>query len=168
MNQLYVYIYLLFFFYDSFSIKVIAEYWPEFLVLYSRSLLVIYFTYSSVYMSIPVSQFIPNPLLPLVSLSYFFNICDSVCIFFSIFNLNIKNLFTKLCWFLPSCLLSCFSCVWLFETLWTVVHQASLSMGFSRWEYWSGLLCPPPEDLPYQRIEPASYVSCIGRRALYH
>ena len=30
----------------------------------------------------------------------------------------------------------------------TVVHQAPLFMGFSRQEYWSGLLCPPPEDLP--------------------
>ena len=33
---------------------------------------------------------------------------------------------------------SCFSCVVLFETPWTVAHQASLSMGFSRQEYWSG------------------------------
>jgi len=35
-----------------------------------------------------------------------------------------------------------------FGTLWTVAHQASLSMGFSRQEYWSGLPCPPPGDLP--------------------
>ena len=33
-------------------------------------------------------------------------------------------------------------------TPWTVVHQAPLFMGFSRQEYWIGLLCPPPEDLP--------------------
>ena len=33
-------------------------------------------------------------------------------------------------------------------TLQTVAHQALLSMGFSRQEYWSGLPCPPPEDLP--------------------
>ena len=39
------------------------------------------------------------------------------------------------------------SCVWQFVTPWTVVHQASLSMGFSRQEYWSGLPCPPPRDL---------------------
>ena len=44
-------------------------------------------------------------------------------------------------------------------TLWTVAHQAPLSMGFSRQEYWSGLLCPPPEDLPNPRIEPASLIS---------
>ena len=40
--------------------------------------------------------------------------------------------------------LSCFSHVWLFATLWTVAHQASFSMGFSRQEYWNGLPCPPP------------------------
>ena len=46
------------------------------------------------------------------------------------------------------CLLSPFSCVWFFATLWTVAHQAPLSMGFSRQEYWSGLQCTPPGDLP--------------------
>ena len=46
-----------------------------------------------------------------------------------------------------------FNCVQLFATLWTVVHQAPLSMGFSRQEYWSGLLCPPAGDLPYPGTE---------------
>ena len=41
-------------------------------------------------------------------------------------------------------MLSRFSCVRLFVTLWTVTHQAPLSMGFSRQEYWSGLPCSPP------------------------
>ena len=41
------------------------------------------------------------------------------------------------------CMLSCFSCVPLFATLWTVAHQAPLSLGFSRQEYWSGLPCSP-------------------------
>ena len=49
---------------------------------------------------------------------------------------------------LHPCMLSCFNHVWLFATLWTVAHQAPLSMGFSRQEYWSGLPCPPPGDLP--------------------
>ena len=49
-----------------------------------------------------------------------------------------------------------FSDVWLFATLWTVVHQAPLSMGFSRQEFWSGLPFPPPGDLPNPGIEPAS------------
>ena len=44
----------------------------------------------------------------------------------------------------------------LFAILWTVAHQAPLSMGFSRQEYWSGLPCPPPGDLPNPGIEPAS------------
>ena len=44
----------------------------------------------------------------------------------------------------------------LFATPWTVAHQAPLSMGFSRQEYWSGLPCPPPEDLPDPGIEPRS------------
>ena len=38
----------------------------------------------------------------------------------------------------------------------TVAHQASLSMGFSRQEYWSGLPFPSPEDLPDPGIEPWS------------
>ena len=33
-------------------------------------------------------------------------------------------------------------------TLWTVVHQLPLSMGFSKQEYWSELPCLPPGDLP--------------------
>ena len=48
------------------------------------------------------------------------------------------------------------SVVWLFATLWTVGHQAPLSMGFFRQEYWSGLPCPPPGDLPDPGMEPAS------------
>ena len=41
-------------------------------------------------------------------------------------------------------------------TLWTVAHQAPLSMGFSRQEYWSGLPFPSPRDLPNSGIEPRS------------
>ena len=44
----------------------------------------------------------------------------------------------------------------LFATPWTVAHQAPLSMGFSRQEYWSGLLFPSPGDLPDPGIEPRS------------
>ena len=46
------------------------------------------------------------------------------------------------------CVCYLLSCVQLFVTLWTVVHQAPLSTGFSRQEYWSGLPFPPPEALP--------------------
>ena len=52
-----------------------------------------------------------------------------------------------------------FSCVQLFVSPWTVAHQAPLSMGISRQEYWSGLLCPPPGDLLEPGIEPESLAS---------
>ena len=48
--------------------------------------------------------------------------------------------------------LSCFSGVRLFATLWTVAHQAPLSMGFFRQEYWSGLPFPPPGIFLTQRL----------------
>ena len=53
-------------------------------------------------------------------------------------------------------------------TLWTVAHQAPLSMGFPRHEYWSGLPCPPPGDLLDPEIEPTSLTStCIYRWVFY-
>ena len=52
--------------------------------------------------------------------------------------------------------LSCFSCVQLFATLWTAAHQAPLSIGFSRQEYWSGFPFSSPGDLPDPGIEAAS------------
>ena len=51
------------------------------------------------------------------------------------------------------------SCVWLFETPWTGVHQAPLYMEFSRQEYWNELPFPPPAGLPDPGIRPASPVS---------
>ena len=56
-------------------------------------------------------------------------------------------------------MLSRFSLVQLFATLWTVACQAPLSTGFSRQEYWSGLLCPPPGHLPDPGIKPKSFIS---------
>ena len=56
-------------------------------------------------------------------------------------------------------MLSRFSNVQLFATLWTVTHQAPLSMGFSRQKYWSGLPCPSPGNLPNPGIEPKSLKS---------
>ena len=50
-------------------------------------------------------------------------------------------------------MLSCFSHIQLCVTLWTVAHQAALSMGFSRQEHWSGLPCPPSGDLANPGIE---------------
>ena len=53
-------------------------------------------------------------------------------------------------------LLSWFSHIQLFLTLWTVARQAPLSMGFSRKEYWSELPCPNPGDFPDPGIKPTS------------
>ena len=53
-----------------------------------------------------------------------------------------------------ACVISHFSYVWLFVTLWTVACQAPLSMGFSRQEDWSGLPHPSPEDLPHPGLNP--------------
>jgi len=48
------------------------------------------------------------------------------------------------------------SCIRLLVTPWTVAYQVSLSMGFSRQEYWSGLPFPSPGDLPDPGIKPRS------------
>ena len=58
-----------------------------------------------------------------------------------------------------SCMLSYFSCVLLFVILWTLACQAPLSIRFSRKEYWNGLPCPPPWDLPDTGVEPVSFKS---------
>ena len=46
--------------------------------------------------------------------------------------------------------------VQLFATPWTVAYEAPLSMVFSSQEYWNGLPCPSPEDLPNPVIKPRS------------
>ena len=61
--------------------------------------------------------------------------------------------------------LSHFSHVWLFATLWPVAHRASLSMGFSRQEYWRGLSFPPLGDLPNPGVKAMSAgMSCFASR----
>ena len=64
---------------------------------------------------------------------------------------------THMCVHMPSC----FICVQLFATLWTVALQALLSMEFSRQENWSGRPCPPPRDLPNPEIKPISPMSLM-------
>ena len=67
----------------------------------------------------------------------------------------------------PPCFCCCYfvtkSCPTLEQT---VGHQAPLSMGFSRQEYWSGLLFPSPGDLPNPGIRPLS--TALEGRFLYH
>ena len=60
--------------------------------------------------------------------------------------------------FLCVCVLSCFSHVLLFVSLWTISHQAPLS----RQEYWSGLQCLPSKDLPDPGIEPMTLTSPLS------
>ena len=57
------------------------------------------------------------------------------------------------------CALSHFSSVRLLATLWMVAHQASLSVGLYRQEYWRGLPCVSPGGLPVLGIEPMSPVA---------
>ena len=60
------------------------------------------------------------------------------------------------------------SCVPLFAAPRTVAHQAPLSTGSSRWEYWNELPFPSPWDLPDPGISHVSWISSFGRRILYH
>ena len=63
--------------------------------------------------------------------------------------------------YLFMCVLSHFSHVWLFVTPWTVARQASLSMGFSRQEYWSGLPFPSPGNFLDSGFEFMSFTSSV-------
>ena len=66
------------------------------------------------------------------------------------------------------CVLSRFSGVRLFETLWTVAHQVPLSIELSRKEHWSGLPFPSPGDLRPRDQTHVSCISCNGKQILYH
>ena len=66
------------------------------------------------------------------------------------------------------CVLSRFSCVQLLKTLWTVAHQALLSVGILQARILEWVAMPSPGDLPTTGIKPTSHVSCIGRWVLYH
>ena len=67
-----------------------------------------------------------------------------------------------------SCMLSRFSHVQLFATVWTLAHQPPMSMGFSRQEYWSELPCPPPGDLPDPGIKSESPALQVDSWPLSH
>ena len=69
---------------------------------------------------------------------------------------------------LLNCLLACccFSHVWVFVTLWTITHLASLFIGVSRQEYWIGFPCFPPGELLTQGLNCISCVPCFSGRFL--
>ena len=91
--------------------------------------------------------------LPVCLLNVFFIWRDAFCILFEMILLLYAH--SIMC----ACMLSHFSLIWFFATPWTVALQVPPSMGFSRQEYWSGLPCPPPGDLPDPGIEPTSLIS---------
>ena len=72
---------------------------------------------------------------------------------------QMKEFLPRSLYYRHACILSCFSCVWLFVTLWTIAHQSLLSMAFSRQENWSGLPCSPSGDLSDPGIELLSPIS---------
>ena len=100
------------------------------------------------YLYLPFWRVFASP----AALTFIFCVC-------AVFTFICPTSFSSLALTSGACVLSPFSHVQLFATLWTAAHQAPLSMGFSRQEYWSGLPCPPLGDLPNPRIEPASPMS---------
>ena len=69
---------------------------------------------------------------------------------------------------LSLCSVQSLICAQLFATLSPVASQAPLSMGFSRQEYWSRLICPPPGDLPDPGIKPEFPAFQAGSLPLSH
>ena len=101
---------------------------------------------------------LPNPRIKPVSLHW------------QNYSLPLSPLGSRRYWLADVCVCMLHICMLLqpCPTLWdpvTVAHQAPLSMGFSRQEYWSGLPCPPPGDLPDPGAEPTSLTSpaLVGR-----
>ena len=80
----------------------------------------------------------------------------------AICNTTLRSLVIYFGMCLVTCVLSCFSHVKFFVNLRTVVHQAPLSMGFYRQEYWSVLPCHSPVDLPDPGIKPKSLISSVS------
>ena len=76
------------------------------------------------------------------NISFFVNYLGFFFRFFSIMKVKVK--------------VKSLSRVQLFATPWTVAYQASLSIGFSRQQCWSGLPFPSPGDLPDPGLEPGS------------
>ena len=89
----------------------------------------------------------------LLEYSWFAVLCFNT---FLIKGIGIITFIAQFFYFWNMCVLSHFSHVQLFVTLWTIACQAPLFMGFSRQEYWSGLPCPPPVDLSDWGMEPVS------------
>ena len=104
-----------------------------------------------------------------ISICYYLDLLDKLLIYFSlgyfstgfILFLHLKQIPLSSHFNFRFChaMLSQFSHAWLLGTLETVTHQAPLSVGFSRQEYWSGFPWPPLGDLPDPGIGHASLTS---------
>ena len=99
------------------------------------------------YLSMSISNFL-EIWIPLKVLKY--NILGYV---------KIRQDIVHTCIWLCVCVLSRFSHVWFFATLWTIPRQGPLSMGFSRQEHWSGLPFPSLGDLPFPGIKSSTFTS---------
>ena len=85
----------------------------------------------------------------------------------SLFNSTLLHFITCVCVCVCVCMHThLLSHVQLFATIWTVAHQAPLSVGFPRQEYWRGLPFPSPGDLPNTGIQPMS--PAFAKQILYH
>ena len=84
---------------------------------------------------------------------------DNTILSLSLSSLSLSLSLSRVCVCVRACMLSHFSHVRLFATLWMVAHQASLSMGFSSQVYWHGLPCLPPADVQDPWIKPVSLTS---------
>ena len=139
-------------------------------MLYRRTLLFIHFIYNSSHLLIPNFQSAPSLIphlprkasVPLIQISG----CSTVASIPTPLpppslppGTYCYSYWAHASW-VPLCMCVCLceslSHVWLFETLWTVAHQAPLSMEFSREEYWSGLPFPSLGGLPNPGIKPRS------------
>jgi len=86
-------------------------------------------------------------------------VCMCICVCMSVCMCIYVCVYMCVCVYVCVCTLSRFSLVQLCVTPWAVSRQAPLSMGFPRQEYWSGLPCPPPGDLPDPGTKPMSLAS---------
>ena len=108
---------------------------------------------------------IRSPCLSLISCFQSFSHCSFISNHSSYFlDKELDQAIPILAGLFEHCLLSR---VQLFATLWTVTHQALLSLGWSQQEHWTGLAFSSPGGLPDPGIKPLCPISYIGRQILY-
>ena len=114
--------------------------------IWSGTLCLLIGTFSPLTYNVIVDRYVCTAIVNLVlqlMLHFFFSCCGLMVFFYIMLVFSSLWFLWIYCMFLI-CVCESLSCVWLLVTPWTVAHQAPLSMGFSRQEYWSGLPFPPP------------------------